>query len=289
MLAPKAEERWSATQILKNFDSFYNYKEAPAAAQVKVEAKPIVSPANNNQVSPNKIRVEGNRVVVEPDEKQAPKVKKNPYVTSDGVPIFIGMRIKYIKTEELGRVTKLDKNDTGYVFVRLDGEHESKVKSTNQLVSAVGIKKKFNGSQGTFVQRYWKDILIFWLLTPLGWLIYKNYTDKEFRAKISPPDTPKALKYWKIGFLLTHTFTLGLLGPVLIVPLAIKLKRPLLYVFMVVNLSAVWIFLVGISNTPNGGTLPTTPTIVFLINYILGFFLPLFVRGAKRESVPNQT
>jgi serine/threonine protein kinase len=289
MLTPKAEERWGATQILKNFDSFYNYKEAPAAAQVKVEAKPIVSPANNNQAPPNKIKVEGNRVVVESDEKQAPKVEKNPYVTSDGVPIFIGMRVKYIKTEELGRVTKLDKNDTGYVFVRLDSEHESKVKSTNQLVSAVGIKKKFNGSQGTFVQRYWKDILIFWLLTPLGWLIYKNYTDKEFRAKISPPDTPKALKYWKIGFLLTHTFTLGLLGPVLIVPLAIKLKRPLLYVFMVVNLSAVWIFLVGISNTPNGGTLPTTPTIVFLINYILGFFLPLFVRGAKKESVPDQT
>jgi len=289
MLIPKAEERWGATQILKNFDSFYNYKEAPAAAQVKVEAKPIVSLANNNQAPPNKIRVEGNRVVVEPDEKQTPKVEKNPYVTSDGVSIFIGMRVKYIKTEELGRVTKLDKNDTGYVFVRLDSEHESKVKSTNQLVSAVGIKKKFNGSQGTFVQRYWKDILIFWLLTPVGWLIYKNYTDKEFRAKISSPDTPKALKYWKIGFLLTHTFTLGLLGPVLCVPLAIKLKRPTLYVFMVVNLSAVWIFLVGISNTPNGGTLPTTPTIVFLINYILGFFLPLFVRGAKKESVPDQT
>jgi serine/threonine-protein kinase len=26
MLTPKAEERWGATQILKNFDSFYNYK-----------------------------------------------------------------------------------------------------------------------------------------------------------------------------------------------------------------------------------------------------------------------
>jgi hypothetical protein len=279
-----ADQRLSARTLRKRLVEYFNTRPVPAAAEVKVQAKPIVVP--------NNIKVEGNRVVVEPHEKLAPKpakVAKNPYVTSDGVPIFIGMRVKYIKTEELGRVTKLDKNDTGYVFVRLDSEHESKVKSTNQLVSAVGIKKKFNGSQGTFVQRYWKDILIFWLLTPLGWLIYKNYTDKEFRAKISPPDTPKALKYWKIGFLLTHTFTLGLLGPVLIVPLAIKLKRPLLYVFMVVNLSAVWIFLVGISNTPNGGTLPTTPTIVFLINYILGFFLPLFVRGAKKESVPDQT
>jgi serine/threonine protein kinase len=276
-----ADQRLSARTLRKRLVEYFNTRPVPAAAEVKVQAKPIVVP--------NNIKVEGNRVVVHQNDKPAAKVAKNPYVTSDGVPIFIGMRVKYIKSEELGRVTKLDKNDTGYVFVRLDSEHESKVKSTNQLVSAVGIKKKFDGSQGTFVQRYWKDILIFWLLTPVGWLIYKNYIDKEFRAKISSPDTPKALKYWKIGFLLTHTFTLGLLGPVLCVPLAIKLKRPPLYVFMVVNLSAVWIFLVGISNTPNGGTLPTTPTIIFLINYILGFFLPLFVRAAKKDSAPDQT
>ena len=186
MLIPKAEERWSATQILKSFDSFYNYKEAPAAAQVKVEAKPIVSPLINNQVAPNKIRVQGNRVVVGEEVKPAAhKIAKNPYVTSDGVPIFIGMRVKYIKTEELGRVTKLDKNDTGYVFVQLDSENEPKVKSTNQLVSAAGIKKKYDGSQGSFVQRYWKDALLFWLITPIGWLIYKYFTDKEFKTKVS--------------------------------------------------------------------------------------------------------
>jgi serine/threonine protein kinase len=289
MLIPSADERWSATKILKNFDSFYNYKEAPAAAQVKVAARPIITPPKNNQVLPNNIKVEGNRVVVGEDVKPAaPKVAKNPYVTSDGVPIFIGMRVKYIKTEELGRVTKLDKNDTGYVFVQLDGENESKVKSTNQLVSAAGIKKKYNGSQSSFVQRYWKDALLFWLITPIGWLIYKYFTDKDFKAKISSPDTPKAIKYWKIGFLLTHTFTLGLLGPVLCVPLAIKLKRPLLFIFMVVNLSAVWIFLIGISNTPDGGTLPTTPTVAFILNYLLGFFFPLFVRTGKKSSAPDQ-
>ena len=57
MLQRNPDERWSATKILKDFDSFYNYKEAPAAAQVKVEAKNIV--ANN------KIKVEDNRVFVE--------------------------------------------------------------------------------------------------------------------------------------------------------------------------------------------------------------------------------
>ena len=159
-----ADERLSARTLRKRLVEYFNTRPVPAAAEVKVQAKPIVVP--------NNIKVEGNRVVVDQKDKPAAKVAKNPYATSDGVPIFIGMRVKYIKTEELGRVTKLDKNDTGYVFVQIDGENESKVKSTNQLVSAAGIKKKFNGSQGTFVQRYWKDILIFWLITPVGWLIY---------------------------------------------------------------------------------------------------------------------
>ena len=284
MLIPKAEERWSATQILKSFDSFYNYKEAPAAAQVKVEARPITNPAKNNQALPDNIKVEGDRVVVGQDVKPAtPKVAKNPYATSDGVPIFIGMRVKYLKTDELGRVTKLDKNDTGYVFVQLDGENESKVKSTNQLVSAAGIKKKFDGSNGSFVQRYWKDALLFWLITPLGWLIYKYFTDKDFKAKISSPDSPKAVKFWKIGFLLTHTFTLGLLGPVVSVPLAIKQKKPLMSAFATINMIGVWVFLIGISNTPDGGTLPTFPTIMFIVNYLGGFFLPLVLRVGPKS------
>ena len=276
-----ADQRLSARTLRKRLVEYFNTRPVPAAAEVKVQAKPIVVP--------NNIKVEGNRVVVDQKDKPAAKVAKNPYVTSDGVPIFIGMRVKYIKTEELGRVTKLDKNDTGYVFVQIDGENESKVKSTNQLVSAAGIKKKFNGSQGPFVQRYWKDILIFWLITPLGWLIYKYFTDEDFKAKFSSTNTPQGLKFWKIGFLLTHTFTLGLLGPVVGIPLAIKMKRLPLSIFMVTNLLAVWVFLSGIASTPDGGTLPTFPTVTFLVNYIGGFFLPLFIRAGKKDSVPDQT
>jgi serine/threonine protein kinase len=284
MLIPSPDERLSATQILKKFDSFYNYKETPAAAQVKVEARPIINPAKNNQTLPDNIKIQGNRVVVGQDVKPAtPKVAKNPYATSDGVPIFIGMRVKYLKTDELGRVTKLDKNDTGYVFVQLDGENESKVKSTNQLLSAAGIKKKFDGSNGSFVQRYWKDALLFWLITPLGWLIYKYFTDKDFKVKISSPDTPKAVKFWKIGFLLTHTFTLGLLGPVVSIPLANKQKKPLMSAFTTIHVIGVWVFLIGISNTPDGGTLPTFPTIMFIVNYLGGFFLPLVLRVGPKS------
>jgi serine/threonine protein kinase len=286
MLIPVAEERWSATQILKKFDSFYNYKEAPAAAQVKVEARPIINPAKNNQILPDNIKVEGNRVVVGEDVKPAArKVAKNPYSTSDGVPIFIGMRVKYIKTDELGRVTKLDKNDTGYVFVQLDGESESKVKSTNQLVSAAGIRKeKPNNFEPSFIRRNWKDLLFFWLLTPPIWLIFKYFNDEDFRTKYFATNTTQGLKYWKIGFLLIHTFTLGLLGPVVSVPLAIKQKKRLISVFATINMIGVWAFLIGISNTPDGGTLPTFPTIMFIVNYLGGFFLPLVLRVVPKSS-----
>ena len=290
MLIPSPEQRLSATQILKKFDSFYNYKEAPAAAQVKVEARPIINPAKNNQALPNNIKVEGNRVVVGEDVKPAaPKVTKNPYSTSDGVPIFIGMRVKYIKTDELGRVTKLDKNDTGYVFVQLDGESDSKVKSTNQLVSAAGIRKeKYTDYEPSFIRRNWKDLLFFWLLTPPIWLIFKYFNDEDFREKYFVANTSRSLKFWNIGFLLTHTFTLGLLGPVVSIPLAIKQRRLLISIFSTVNVIAVSVFFAGIVNTPDGGTLPTVPTVFFLINYIIGFFFPLYARAGRKVPDPEQ-
>jgi len=274
------DERLSAEALRKGLSEYFNTRPAPAAAEVKVEAKPIVMP--------NNIKVEGNRVVVGEDKKPEPKVAKNAYVTSDGVPIFMGMRVKYIKTEQLGSVTKLDKNDTNYVFVKLDGENDSKIKSTNQLVSAAGIRKKLNGSQQSFVKKYWKDVLIFWLLTPVGWLIYKYFTEKEFMAKFSSTNSPQTIKYWKIGYLVTHGITFGLLGPLVSIPLALKMKRNALTVFAVANLAAVWIFFAGIANTPNGGTLPTFPTMAILLNYLGGFFIPLFMRVNKTTPAKHQ-
>ena len=274
------DERLSAEVLRKGLMEYFNTRPAPAAAEVKVEAKPVVMP--------NNIKVEGNRVVVGEDRKPDPKVAKNPYVTSDGVPVFIGMRVKYLKTEQLGSVTKLDKNDTNYVYVKLDGENDSKIKSTNQLVSAAGIRKKLNGSQQSFVKKYWKDALIFWLLTPVGWLIYKYFTDKEFMAKFSSTNSPQTIKYWKIGYLVTHGITFGLLGPLVSIPLAVKMKRNALTVFAVANLAAVWIFFAGIANTPNGGTLPTFPTIAILLNYLGGFFIPLFMRVNKTTQAKHQ-
>lgn len=310
MLIPSPEKRWSAIQILKEFDSFYNYKEAPAAAQVKVEAKPIVPPVQQDQIriKPNnirvqgdrvvvdgdpiinrddaKIRVEGDRVVVEPGDRILDRVAKNAYRTSDGKPIFVGMRVRYVKTNELGEVTKLDKNPN-YVFVKIDGESEAKVKSTNQLESVRKIKASGSAVHGNFLQRNWKDILIFWIFTPIGWLGYKYFTDETFKEKFFKANSTQNLKPWKIGFLLLHTFSAGLLGPIVSVPLAVKQKLVMLRIFAALNLVAVWVFLIGIANTPDGGTLPTGPTIAFLANYLGGFFLPFVLRFGRGKNDSN--
>lgn len=274
------DHRLSAKELRKGLSEYFNTRPTPA--EVKVEAKPVVNADN--------IKVEGNRVVVEPKKNGTPGVENvtpNPYVTSDGVPIFIGMRVRYVKTNELGRVTKLDKNDTKYVFVQIDGEKESKIRSTNQLASAAGIRKKLNGSQQSFVQKYWKDVLIFWLLTPIGWLIYKYFTDKDFMTRFASTNLPRAIKYWKIGYLVTHGITFGILGPVVGIPLAVLIKRVPITLFAITNLVAVWIFIAGIANTPNGGTLPTLPTLAIFINYLGGFFLPLLLRAGKTKQAKH--
>jgi len=78
------------------------------------------------------------------------------------------------------------------------------------------------------------------------------------------------------------------LGPLVSIPLALKMKRNALTVFAVANLAAVWIFFAGIANTPNGGTLPTFPTIAILLNYLGGFFIPLFMRVNKTTQAKHQ-
>lgn len=128
-----ADERLGASALRKRLVEYFNTRPAPAAAEVKVEAK--------NVGQPNNIKVEGNRVVVEDGKKVVGAPPKNLYVTSDGKPITVGMRVKYLKTGQLGLVTKLDPSNTNYVFVMLMGEDAAKVKSTNQLVAFEGEAK----------------------------------------------------------------------------------------------------------------------------------------------------
>jgi hypothetical protein len=127
------DERLSAEVLRKRLVEYFNTRPTPAAAEVKVEVK--------NVAQPNNIKVEGNRVVVEEGNKIVGAPPKNLYITSDGKPITVGMRVKYVKTGQLGLVTKLDPKNTNYVFVMLMGEDAAKVKSTNQLVAFEGEPK----------------------------------------------------------------------------------------------------------------------------------------------------
>ena len=61
----------------------------------------------------------------------------NPYVTSDGVPIEPGMKLKYKKTGEIVDFVKYDKGNPSYVYVK-DANNKTKVKSTKQLESTSG-------------------------------------------------------------------------------------------------------------------------------------------------------
>lgn len=84
----------------------------------------------------------------EPEQPAAPPVETpsesvtNPYVTSDGVPIEPGMKLKYKKTGEVVDFVKYDKGNSSYVYVKL-ADGSIKVKSTKQLESING-----NGNGG---------------------------------------------------------------------------------------------------------------------------------------------
>ena len=133
------DDRLSAEVLRKRLVEYFNTRPAPPAAEVKVEVK--------NVAQPNNIKVEENRVVVEEGKKVVGAPPKNLYITSDGKPITVGMRVKYVKTGQLGLVTKLDPKNTDYVFVMLMGEDTAKVKSTNQLVAFEGEVKAKPGQK----------------------------------------------------------------------------------------------------------------------------------------------
>ncbi len=161
MVVFDADKRLPAGSLRKRLVEYFNTRPSPTP-EVKVDAK--------NVGQPNNIKVEGNRVVVGENKKFVGALPKNLYVTSDGKPITVGMRVKYLKTGQLGLVTKLDPNNTNYVFVMLMGEDAAKVKSTNQLVAfegevkakpghkIVGTPKKgdaYTAKSGSEPEAYW--------------------------------------------------------------------------------------------------------------------------------------
>lgn len=135
----------------------------------------------------------------------------------------------------------------------------------------------------TFIQKYWKDILIAWLTTPIGWLIYRGVKDKDFLKRLFASDKPLNPTPWKISYLVLHGVSAGLLAPFIGIPLAIKCNQKPLRIFIASNSISVFLMFKSIMETPTGGEVPASTTALMFFNYAFGFFLPLAMRlGTER-------
>lgn len=135
----------------------------------------------------------------------------------------------------------------------------------------------------SFIEKYWKDILIFWLTTPIGWLIYRAARDRNFTLKIANNSKFNNFRTWKITFLLVHGFTAGLFTPLVGIPLAIKLKRPLFNSFIGFNFISTCILFTSIGGTPEGGQMSNPTGALLIINWIAGFFFTYFATAEMPE------
>lgn len=85
MVKFEPDQRLAAEVLRKRLVEYFNTRPTPAAAEIKVEVKPIVSPDDKKQepLPPRNIKVEGNRVVV---DGAKPKPKSKPAQGIIGTP-----------------------------------------------------------------------------------------------------------------------------------------------------------------------------------------------------------
>jgi serine/threonine protein kinase len=135
-----------------------------------------------------------------------------------------------------------------------------------------------------FIKKHWKELLIAWVFTPFGWIIYRLARDRKLPTGFFKSAQTKSLRVWKISFIVLHAFSLGLLAPIVGIPLALKLRDKATTTFIAINTIFVVVGFNAIFTTPDGGTLPTVPGLIFLFNYLVGFFLPLAMRLGRLQN-----
>jgi hypothetical protein len=135
-----------------------------------------------------------------------------------------------------------------------------------------------------FIRKYWKELLIAWVFTPFGWIIYRLARDRKLPTGLFKSAQTKSLRVWEISFIVLHAFSFGLLAPIVGIPLALKLRDKATTVFIAINTIFVVVGFNAIFTTPDGGTLPTIPGLIFLFNYLAGFFLPLAIRLGRLQN-----
>ena len=141
------------------------------------------------------------------------------------------------------------------------------------------VKAPTKSAAAIFIEKYWKDLLIGWIFTPLGWLAYRYFKKRKAEGpQTELVSSPQNLKIWKIAYLVTHAITAGLFAPIAGITLAIKQKSRATSIFIASNTLSVLLVFNAIIETPSGGELPTGSTVLMIFNYIFGFFLPVAMR-----------
>ena len=191
-------------------------------------------------------------------------------------------------TEEMEDVSRQVNEKLGWEFIKnlsISG-NSVKVQSGGESASQTHPREKeTTGNPGGFFQTYWKDLLIGWLATPIGWLIYRAIKNRNSSSQGTSKNASPNLKNWKMGFLLTHGLSFGFFGPFVGVPFAYRIKARNLSIFVGINALAVFIFFGEIVSTPQGSEAGTFATVIWMINYIYGFFLPLALRPKKTPQL----
>ncbi len=137
-------------------------------------------------------------------------------------------------------------------------------------------------SEKNFFEKYWVDLLVAWIATPVGWVIYRSLKDKEFANRFFSPRSSNNFKALRISYLVTHALTAGLFAPIVGIPLAIRARRRKVSIFVASNCISMIIVWNAIVSAPSGEAVQSGPTAVLLFNYVFGFFLPLAMREKKR-------
>ena len=203
-----------------------------------------------------------------------PKISKTKLAVSEN-------RIQVVEGSAHIDPAKLTINGNS-VQVETDGPLEKILRNRKEQSQIERLQKQQTQNESSkftgFISKYWKDLLIGWLTTPIGWLIYRAYRKKHPSQEVVAEALTTSHKKWVTGFLLTHGLSFGFLGPAAGIPLAYRVKSRAVSVFMAVNSIAVMLFFGEIVSTPEGSEVATYATVIWALNLFYGFFLPVAMR-----------
>ena len=122
-------------------------------------------------------------------------------------------------------------------------------------------------------------------VVPVAKAPVKKIEPKVTKAKNGASEV-RNLKIW---YLVVHGISGGLFTPLLGIPIARKVKRRRVTIFSSINLALVVLLFIFGSQMQENETTPSFATSMFslivVVNYIYGFFLPIFLRVSKVSAV----